>query len=318
MDTDTETEIRMSTRSETSRSLSEIQDLGTKPIDSLRATENPELSQPIESNYVLHRRFDRMGRLVGDQAMQKMFQTHVMIVGVGGVGSMAAESLARSGIGRITLVDFDEICITNTNRQLHTLQGLIGRKKAVVMAERLRKINPQADIREIPLFYNAENAAAIFSERPDFVLDAIDNLTAKAHLIDFCRRENLRLISAVGAGSRLDPLAVRLADLSETHTDPLAHQLRKTLRSKYDFPADGPWGIPTVFSQEVPREPITLSYDKGGDFQCVCPQGQNDFHSCDRRNVIHGTASFVTAQFGLIQAATVVREIVENGDVTSC
>ena len=102
-----------------------------------------EFPQPVESKYVLHRRFDRMGRLVGDSAMEKLFRSHVMVIGLGGVGSWAAEALARSGVGQITLVDFDEICITNTNRQLHAVQGMVGKKKSEAMAERLRKINPQ-------------------------------------------------------------------------------------------------------------------------------------------------------------------------------
>lgn len=265
-----------------------------------------------ETKYVLHRRFDRMGRLVGDSAMEKLFRAHVMVVGIGGVGSMAAESLARSGVGRISLVDFDEICITNTNRQLHALQGLIGRKKSSVMSERLRKINPQAQIIDHAEFFNAETSARLLAERPDFVVDAIDNLTAKAHLIVTCRNLKIPLISSMGAGSRMDPLAARVSDLAETHTDPMAHQLRKMLRSKFDFPADGPWGIPAVYSLEVPREPVELNYDLGQGFQCVCPQGQNNLHSCDRRNVIHGTASFVTAQFGLLQAASVVQAIVDD------
>lgn len=272
--------------------------------------QNAPTPQPPESRYVLHRRFDRMGRLVGDPGMEKLFRSHVMIVGIGGVGSMAAESLARSGVGRITLVDFDEICITNTNRQLHALQGLIGRKKAGVMAERLRKINPQARIDDQPEFMSAETSERLLAERPDYVVDAIDNLTAKAHLIATCRARGIPVISSMGAGSRIDPLCAKIADLADTHSDPLAQQLRKILRSKHDFPADGPWGIPAVFSDETPRDPVELHYDLGQGFKCVCPQGQNNLHSCDRRNVIHGTASFVTAQFGLLQAASVVQAIV--------
>lgn len=278
----------------------------------LSQTLSHPMTQPTESRYVLHRRFDRMGRLVGDEAMGKLFRTHVMVIGVGGVGSMAAESLARSGVGRITLVDFDEICITNTNRQLHTLQGLIGRKKAEVMSERLRKINPQAQVTEMPLFFDASTSDEILKLQPDYIVDAIDNLTAKTHLLNECFRRKLHVITAVGAGSRMDPLAVKIADLSATHTDPLAHQLRKNLRSKFNFPADGPWGIPAVYSEEVPREPVKLHYDMGEGFKCVCPQGQNDFHSCDRRTVIHGTASFVTAQFGLLQAASIVQAVVND------
>lgn len=262
-----------------------------------------------DREYVLHRRFDRMGRLVGDQAMARLFRTHVMVLGLGGVGSWAAESLARSGIGRLTLVDFDEICITNTNRQIHALQGLVGRKKALIMQERLAKVNPQAEVRGIPLFYSADNNAEIFRERPDFVLDAIDNLTAKAHLLDFCRREGIPVISSTGSAARLDPLQVRRVDLAESHTDPMAQQLRKILRSKYDFPEKGPWGIPCVFSAEIPRDPLPLHYDKGQGFRCVCPQGQNSFHSCEKRNVVYGTASFVTGTFGLAMASWVVENV---------
>lgn len=288
-------------------------DLSTTPPKTETANGMP--TQPAESKYVLHRRFDRMGRLVGDAAMEKLFRSHVMVVGVGGVGSMAAESLARSGVGRISLVDFDEICITNTNRQLHALQGLIGRKKAGIMAERLRKINPQANVQDLPEFMNADSADRLLADPPDYIVDAIDNLTAKAHLIATARSRGLKLISSMGAGSRIDPTAVKVADLADTYLDPLAQQLRKILRSKYDFPAEGPWGIPAIFSDEVPRDPIELHYDLGQGFKCVCPQGQNDLHSCDRRSVIHGTASFVTGQFGLLQAASVVQDII--GDAKS-
>jgi tRNA A37 threonylcarbamoyladenosine dehydratase len=274
-------------------------------------TLNPTLPQPPETKYVLHRRFDRMGRLVGDANMEKLFRSHVMVIGLGGVGSWAAESLARSGVGRLTVVDFDEICITNANRQLHALQGLVGHKKAKVMAERLRKINPQSTVEEVPLFYNEENAEEILSRKPDFILDAIDNMTAKAHLIATAKARGIPLISASGAAARLDPLAVKLADLSATHTDPMAAQLRKVLRQKHGFSSAGPWGVPCVFSDEVPLMPVALHYDKGEGFKCVCPQGQNDFHSCERRHVIYGTASFVTGAFGLTMASWVVRQILE-------
>lgn len=262
-----------------------------------------------ESKYILHRRFDRFGRLVGDANMAKLFGSHVMVLGLGGVGSWTAESLARSGVGRLTLVDFDEICITNANRQLHALQGLVGQKKAKIMAERLRKINPQARVDDIPMFYNAENSASIFTERPDYVVDAIDNLTAKSHLLAYCRQEKIPVITATGAAARMNPLGVKLTDLAQTHTDPLAHQLRKILRQKYDFPEKGPWDIACVFSDETPMLPVDLHYDNGEGFKCVCPQGQDNPHSCDKRNVIYGTASFVTGTFGLVMASWVVSKI---------
>ncbi|NDF14653.1 tRNA threonylcarbamoyladenosine dehydratase, partial [bacterium] len=155
----------------------------------MNSTDLPTLLPMTESeleSYRLHRRFDRMGRLVGDPAMETLFRSHVMVIGIGGVGSFAAESIARSGVGRITLVDFDEICITNFNRQIHALNGLVGEKKVEVMAERLRKVNPQARVLSIGKFYNARFADEIFSEaeqvlgtRPDFVIDAIDSVTPK-------------------------------------------------------------------------------------------------------------------------------------------
>ncbi len=265
-----------------------------------------------ETEYTLHRRFDRMGRLVGDTAMKKLFNTHVTVIGLGGVGSWAAESLARSGIGKLTVIDFDLICITNSNRQLHALQGLVGKRKAEVMAERLRRINPQMQVFERVEFYNEESSESILSEKPQYIIDAIDNLTAKAHLLASCRERNLKVISSMGASARLDPTMVKVADMAESHSDPLAHQLRKILRSKYNFPAEGVFGIPCVFSDEPVIMPKDLTYDKGEGFKCVCPQGQNNLHSCEKRNVIYGNASFVTGAFGLATASWIVKDVIRQ------
>lgn len=259
--------------------------------------------------YTLHRRFDRIGRLIGDAKMETLFRSHVMVIGLGGVGSWAAESLARSGVGRLSLVDFDDICITNTNRQLHTMSGLIGKKKATVLAERLQKINPNATVNGIVRFYNFESSDELLGRKPDFIIDAIDNLTAKCHLLDRCRKLGLKVISVGGSGGRLDPLQMKMADLAETHSDPMLQQVRKILRTKYDFPSEGAFGIPTIFSDEAPTLPVDLKYDKGLGFKCVCPQGANDLHSCEKRNLIYGTASFVTGAMGLACAGFVVREL---------
>ena len=268
-----------------------------------------QIKKAPSEKYLLHRRFDRMGRLVGDEAMRALFDAHVMIIGIGGVGSWAAESLARSGIGKITLVDFDEICITNANRQLHAVQGVVGKKKVEVMAERLRKINPQAQVEAIPLFYNAETSEQILALNPDWIVDCIDNITAKCHLLSVARERKLAVLTSAGAGSRIDPLKIKIADLAQTYQDAFAHQIRKELRTHYQFPRTGDFGIPCVFSDEPMSIPEKLSYDKEEGFQCVCPQGQNDYHSCDRRSIIHGTASFLTGSFGLVMASFVVREI---------
>ena len=264
-----------------------------------------------EDTYTLHRRFDRMGRLVGDDNMKKLFGTHVMIIGLGGVGSWAAESIARSGVGKITLIDFDEICITNANRQLHALQGMVGKHKSDVMAERLQKINPQAQVVSLPLFYNKDTSEEILSHQPDYIIDCIDNLTAKTHLLNECRTRNLKVITSGGASGKMDPTRIQIIDLAKTYVDPMAMNVRKILRQEYNFPKEKFFNIPCVFSDEVPMQPIELKYDLGQGFKCVCPQGQNDLHSCLHRNVIYGTASFLTGAFGLVMASWVVRQITE-------
>lgn len=279
-------------------------------------TQNPNLEnfKIAEDNYTLHRRFDRMGRLVGDEMMKKLFNSHVMLIGLGGVGSWAAEAIARSGVGRITVIDFDEICITNANRQLHALQGLVGHKKSQVIAERLRKINPQAQVESLPLFYNKDTAEQILALKPDYILDAIDNLTAKTHLLNECRKQNIKVITSGGASGKMDPTRVRIIDLADTIIDPLSHSVRKILRQEYGFPngRNQKFGIPCAFSDEEPRVPIELKYDNGQGFKCVCPQGEFDPHSCMHRSVIYGNAGFVTGAFGLAMASWVIRDITEK------
>ena len=262
-----------------------------------------------EDTYTLHRRFDRMGRLVGDDMMKKIFNSHVMVIGLGGVGSWAAESLARSGVGKLTVIDFDEICITNANRQLHALQGLVGQKKATVMGDRLRKINPQADIQVLTKFYNQESSAEILALKPDYIVDAIDNLTAKTHLLNECVSQKIKVITSGGASAKMDPTRIKITDLAKTIVDPLAHSVRKILRQEFNFPRKGEFGIPCVFSDEIPMESFELKYDLGQGFKCVCPQGQNDLHSCLHRSVIYGNASFITGAFGLAAASWVIRQI---------
>lgn len=265
----------------------------------------------IEDNYTLHRRFDRMGRLVGDDMMKKLFNSHVMMIGLGGVGSWAAEGIARSGVGRVTLIDFDEICITNANRQLHAVQGLVGHKKAKVMAERLQKINPQAKVEALPIFYNKDTAEQVFALKPDYILDAIDNLTAKTHLLNECKKRGIKVITSAGASGKMDPTRIKIIDLADTNVDPLSHSVRKILRQEYAFPngKKDKFDIPCVFSDETPMQPVELKYDNGQGFKCVCPQGELDPHGCLHRSVIYGNAGFVTGAFGLAMASWVVRDI---------
>ncbi len=266
----------------------------------------------VEDDYRLHRRFDRMGRLIGDGGMSRLFKSHVMVIGLGGVGSHAAEALVRSGVGRVTLVDFDKVCITNTNRQIQAMKGMIGKYKAPVLAERLQRINPQAQVDAEITFYNEANSEKLLAMNPDYIIDAIDNVTAKCHLLATCRAKGIPVVCSTGASGRMDPTSLHTGDLSETRIDPLAATVRKVLRQNYDFPREGHFGIPAVYSIEPVAMPQELHYDEGQGFRCVCPGGANNFHSCENRNVIYGTAGFVTGTFGLTCASLVVRALLET------
>ena len=262
-------------------------------------------------DYKLHRRFDRFGRLVGDHAMKRLTNAHVMIAGLGGVGSFAAESVARSGVGRITLVDFDRVCVTNFNRQLHAVHGQVGKHKAEVMSERLRLINPRVEIAAVPQFYNSENADEILASRPDVVIDAIDHVTSKCHLLARCHGDGIFVVCSTGSGGRLDPTQVKVDDLAQTSIDPLARVVRGILREKYGFASEAKelFGIPAIYSTERHQHPVELSYDNGKGFRCVCPQGDNPYFTCESRNVIWGSASFVTGSFGLFAASVAIRHL---------
>lgn len=268
--------------------------------------------------YKLHRRFDRLGRLIGDAQMDRLMRSHVMIVGLGGVGSWAAESVVRSGVGKVTLVDFDDICVTNANRQLHALAADVGKNKAEVMAERMRAINPRVQARAVPLFYNEQHHGEIFQERPDFVIDAIDNMTTKCQLLTYCRAEGIPVVCSTGSGGRMDPTQVKVTDLSLTTVDPLAREVRRILRQKYSFPTEEGvlFGVQAVYSMETVMEPVELHYDGGKGFRCVCPNKGNPYFSCDNRNLIMGNAGFVTGTFGFVCASVAVRTILATQEST--
>ena len=192
----------------------------------------------------------------------------------------------------------------------------MGEKKVEVMKERLQKINPQATILSIPKFYNARFSEEIFEEamahhggqRPDFVLDAIDSITPKCHLLTLCRERGIRVITSTGSAGKMDPTRIKITDLALTNKDPLAKAVRRILRDQHGFPQEGEFNIPAVYSDEATMEPVELKYDNGKGFRCVCPQGENEFFNCDNRNIILGNASFVTGAFGLVCASIVVKE----------
>src|SRR5688572_15187189 len=252
-----------------------------------------------------HRRFDRSARLLGDAGVERLQASTITVFGVGGVGSFAAEALVRSGVGRLILVDYDRICVTNVNRQLHAMKGTLGKQKAAVMAERLQAINPDATIEARNEFYCAETSAQLLVPEPDVIIDAIDNVAAKMHLIATCVRDKLRCVSSMGAAARLDPTAVRVADLSETRVDPFARDLRRNLRRKHDLDCTQPVGIWAVYSEELPIAPQSLAYDDGA-FECVCPGGQNGMNDCDHKNRVEGSMAFVPSVFGMTAASVAV------------
>ena len=254
----------------------------------------------------VHRRFDRTARLLGEAGIARLATSTVTVFGVGGVGSFAAEGLVRSGVGRVILVDYDRICVTNVNRQVHAMKGTLGKPKVAVMAERLRAINPDAVIEERAEFYNADTSARLLAPEPDVVVDAIDNVTAKMHLIATCVRERLRLVSTMGAAARLDPTQVRIADLSETKICPFARDLRKSLRKKHGLDCTQRTGVIAVYSEEPPVAPQALAYDEDG-FRCVCPGGQNGVNDCEQKNRVEGSVAFVPSVFGMTAAAAAVR-----------
>ena len=268
------------------------------------------LSVPKAKAFKLSRRFDRTGRLLGDRAMAYLAQSRVAVFGLGGVGSYAVEGLVRSGVGHLVLVDFDDVCVTNMNRQLQATVRTVGKSKADLMAARCREINPECTVESIRDFYREERSEVLLQGPLDFVVDAIDNVKAKLHLLHACVTRGLPVVSSMGAAARLDPTAIRVEDLCETHMDPFAKDIRKLLKRKYAVNTDRPTGITAVYSIEPRRSPVELAYDEATDgFRCVCPHGDNEFHSCEHRNQIDGSVSFVTSVFGMNCAGVVVRRL---------
>lgn len=259
----------------------------------------------------VHRRWDRFVRLVGDEGVKRLLGSHVTIFGLGGVGSYVAEALARSAIGRMTLVDFDDVCVTNVNRQLQAFPATVGQSKVDLLAERVRAIHPEAWIDPIQAFYEASNSNALLTPQPDFVVDAIDNVTSKVLLLETCLKRGIPIISVTGAGARMDPTQVRVDDLSRTKVDPLARVLRREL-AKRGFGADGVVGLPVVFSEEEVREPEVPEWDQERGFQCICPHRADSPHACEKRRVIYGTATFMTAAFAMAAASVVVRRLTDR------
>ncbi len=274
---------------------------------------SPFEAPEVSPSYRTHRRFDRAARLFTEPGLHRLMGARVVVFGMGGVGSFAAEALARSAVGELVLVDFDDVCVTNANRQLHALRGNIGKPKVEVMAERLRAIHPTATVTPVARFYDAGSSDELLGGRIDHVVDAIDNMTAKAHLVATCLDRGIPIVSSMGAAARMDPTRIRVADLAETQRDPFAKALRKLLRKQHGLEVERgrSVGVDAVYSEETPREPAPVSYDEGKGFVCVCPNKDNGLHTCERRSRIDGSAAFVTGAFGLAAASVVVRRLTE-------
>ncbi len=263
--------------------------------------------QPIETGGYEHR-FGGLFRLYGKAAMEALRQAHVLIVGVGGVGSWVGEALARSGIGHLTLVDWDDICFSNTNRQIHAMTGTAGRAKVDILSERIHLINPQCNVSPIREFYTDQNADELITGNLAYVVDAIDRKNAKIHLITHCKQLGVPVIVSGGAGGRIDPAQIRLADLRDSYNDPLLAQIRKQLRRNLGMRGQHKkkFHIPCVFSAEEIRYP----HPEGG----VCLQKPAAGEGPKQLDCQFGfgSATFVTGSFGFAMAARIINDLVAD------
>lgn len=246
-------------------------------------------------------RFAGVARLYGADGLDRLGRAHVCVVGLGGVGSWVVEALARSGIGALTLVDLDEICVSNINRQLHALSNTVGQSKGEALAERVRLINPDCRVTLMQVFFKKTNAEDILGIPYDFVVDAIDGVAHKSRLIGMCHAKGIPVIASGGAGGKRDATQVQVADLADTIYDPLLAFIRKRLRKWFHFPrGDRRFGIPCVFSPE----PVTEGL---GDTCAAREPGVRA--NCDTSL---GAAAHVTGTFGLVMAGYVVNRIAQG------
>ena len=250
-------------------------------------------------------RFGGIARLYGRDALHKLQASHVAIVGIGGVGSWATESLARTGIGQITLIDLDEVCLTNSNRQLPAMEGQIGRPKVEVMAERLRAINPACKVNAVMDFISEKTLPDYITTDMDAVADCIDSVKSKVALIAWCKRRKIPIVTSGGAAGQFDPLQIKVADLSKTTNDPLAAKARSELRRHHNFPrADSKrsFGVPCVYSTEQ------LTYPQPDGSVCRTKVFDGEVVKLDCEGGL-GAVSMVNGAIGLNMAAKIVERL---------
>ena len=250
--------------------------------------------------------FAGIARLYGAQAYALIRNMHVCVIGIGGVGSWVVEALARSAVGKITMIDFDTIEASNVNRQIHALSGNVNKKKCSAMQERIKQINPDCDVNIIDDFITLENMADLLSRDYDYVVDAIDSIKFKAGLIYHCKRNKIPVITTGGAGGLTDPSVIQVVDLSKTYNDALAAKVRSTLRDQYHFTRNPKrsFRVDCVFSgqqQLYPKEDGSVSHEKPGihGVSLDCRFG-------------YGAASFVTGTFGFIAAAHIIKKFIDK------
>ena len=244
--------------------------------------------------------FSRTQLLIGADAIKKLSESRVAVFGIGGVGGYVCEALVRSGVGHFDLIDDDKVCLTNLNRQILATRKTVGKYKAEVMAERMQEINPEADIRIHRCFFLPENADDFPFDEYDYVIDAVDTVTAKLELIMRCKSKNIPVISAMGAGNKLDAGRMKIADIYATSVCPLARVMRHELRKR------GVKKLKVVYSDEQPIRPLE-DMSISCRSHCICPPGAQ--HKCTERRDIPGSTAFVPAVAGLLIAGEVVKDL---------
>ena len=247
--------------------------------------------------------FSRTQLLIGAEAIKKLSESRVAVFGIGGVGGYVCEALVRSGVGHFDLIDDDKVCLTNLNRQILATRKTVGKYKAEVMAERMLEINPDADIRIHKCFFLPENADDFPFDEYDYVVDAVDTVTAKLELIMRCKEKNTAIISAMGTGNKLDAGRMKIADIYETKVCPLARVMRYELRKR------GVRNLKVVYSDEQPIRPLE-DMSISCRSHCICPPGAQ--HKCTERRDIPGSTAFVPAVAGLLIAGEVVSDLTKG------
>jgi len=267
------------------------------------------------SDYQL--RFGGIARLYGQHGLAKLQQAHFCVVGIGGVGSWVAEALARNGIGNITLIDLDDICISNTNRQIHALTNTIGMSKVEVMSDRIKAINPECQVNPIEDFVTLDNLAPLLKTTTKFsyVIDAIDSVNIKSALIAFCKRNKLPIITVGGAGGQTDPSKIEICDLSKTYQDPLLAKVKNQLRREYNFPrADLAKASKRKFSIDAVFSTEQLSYPTTNGEVCHAKQQANNEGGAMRLDCSNGfgAATHVTASFAFFAVAHSIKKYLQR------